>query len=102
MPAATVLGLATEGGARALGLDGVGRLEPAGRPTCQLVDAAFPTPAHRPQPARPAGAVAQRHHVRDVMVAGTWRVRGGEVLGADLDAMRARVHEQAHRLWARS
>ena len=40
-------------------------------------------------------------HVRDVMVGGTWRVRDGEVLGADLDAMRAATREQAERLWAR-
>ena len=36
-----------------------------------------------------------------VMVAGEWRVRGGEVLGADLELMRTRVHEQATRLWSR-
>jgi hypothetical protein len=35
------------------------------------------------------------------MVAREWRVRAGEVLGADLDAMRAATREQAERLWAR-
>jgi hypothetical protein len=29
-------------------------------------------------------------------------VRNGEVLNADLEAMRALVHEQANRLWTRS
>jgi hypothetical protein len=40
-------------------------------------------------------------HVGDVMVAGQWRVRHGEVLDTDLGAMRARVHENASRMWAK-
>jgi cytosine/adenosine deaminase-related metal-dependent hydrolase len=38
--------------------------------------------------------------VTDVMVAGTWRVRRGEVLGVDLGQLRAKVRAQAERLWA--
>ncbi len=102
MPAATVLGLATEGGAQALGLDGVGRLEAGWSADIQLVDATLPTPLTEHNLLDQLVLWRSGHHVRDVMVAGTWRVRGGEVLGADLDAMRARVHEQAERLWARS
>ena len=99
MPASTVLGLATEGGARALGLDRVGRLDVGWSADLQLVDAALPTPitAHN---LHDQLVLWRNHtHVRDVMVAGRWRVRNGEVLGADLDAMRARTHEQAKRLW---
>lgn len=102
MPAATVLGLATEGGARALGLDRVGRLEPGWAADLQLVDAAFPTPLTDHNLVDQLVLWRNHSHVRDVMVAGRWRVRGGEVLDADLDAMRARVHEQARRLWSRA
>jgi cytosine/adenosine deaminase-related metal-dependent hydrolase len=101
MPAATVLGLATEGGARALGLDRVGRLEPGWTADLQVVDATFPTPVTEHNLFEQLVLWRNHTHVRDVMVAGTWRVRGGEVLGADLDAMRAATNEQAERLWAR-
>ncbi len=101
MPAATVLGMATEGGARALGLEGVGRLEPGWAADLQLVDAAFPTPATAHNLAEQLVLWRNHSHVRDVMVAGEWRVVGGELLGADLERLRARTHEEAARLWAR-
>jgi 5-methylthioadenosine/S-adenosylhomocysteine deaminase len=99
MPASTVLGLATEGGARALGLEGVGRLDPGWMADLQLIDARFPTPVTEHNLFDQVVLWRNRSHVTDVMVAGAWRVRGGEVLGADLDRMRARTHEQARRLW---
>lgn len=102
MPAATVLAMATEGGARALGLDEVGRLEPGWRADLQLVDAVFPTPATTHNLCEQLVLWRNHGHVTDVMVDGRWRVRHGEVLGADLDAMRAAVHRHAARLWASS
>ena len=99
MPAATVFGLATEGGARALGLDRVGRLDPGWSADLMLVDAQFPTPLTEHNLFEQLVLWRNHTHVRDVMVAGEWRVRNGEVLGADLDAMRARTQEQAQRLW---
>jgi hypothetical protein len=36
------------------------------------------------------------------MVAGDWRVAGGVVLDADIARLRARVHENAERMWART
>ncbi len=101
MPATTVLAMATEGGARALGLEGVGRLDPGWTADLQLVDASFPTPATPHNLVEQLVLWRNHSHVRDVMVAGEWRVRGGEVLGADLDRLRARTHEEAGRLWAR-
>jgi cytosine/adenosine deaminase-related metal-dependent hydrolase len=101
MPATTVLQLATEGGARALGLDHVGRLAPGWAADLQLVDAAFATPVTADNLHEQVVLHRSRQHVRDVMVAGEWRVRKGEVLDVDLGEMRARVHEQAGRLWAR-
>jgi len=101
MPAPAVFAMATEGGAQALGLDGVGRLEPGWSADLQLVDAAFPTPLTEHNVFDQVVLWRNHSHVRDVMVAGEWRVRGGEVLGADLELMRTRVHEQATRLWSR-
>ena len=102
MPAATVLVMATEGGARALGLDDVGRLDVGCRADLQLVDAVFPTPATDHNLYEQLVLWRNDSHVSDVMVDGRWRVRGGEVLGADLAAMRAAAHQQAERLWARA
>ena len=99
MPATTVLGLATEGGAQALGLDKVGRLDSGWSADLQLVDADMPTPLTAHNLFEQLVLWRSNHHVSDVMVAGEWRVRNGELLDADLGEMRARVHEQAVRLW---
>ena len=102
MPAATVLAMATEGGARALGFDDIGRLEPGWRADLQLVDASFPTPVTADNLYDQLVLWRNRSHVGDVMVDGRWRVRNGELLDADLDAMQASLHEQAGRLWAKA
>ncbi len=103
MPAATVLGLATSGGATALGLgDRVGRLEPGFQADLQVVDGRFPTPATDHNLCDQVVLWRNGRDVRDVMVAGRWRVRRGVVDGVDTDRIRARVHEQAERLWARA
>ena len=99
MPAAAVLRMATDGGARALGLDRVGRLAHGWAADLQIVDASFPTPVSEHNLFEQLVLWRNHTHVRDVMVAGQWRVRGGEVLDADLDAMRAATHQQAARLW---
>ena len=99
MPARDALHMATEGSAEALGLEGVGRLEPGYSADLQLVDASFPTPITRDNLVEQLVMWRNGSHVKDVMVAGVWRVRNGEVLGADLDLMRAKTHEQAARLW---
>jgi len=102
MPAATVLAMATEGGANALGLDDVGRLDVGYEADLQLVDAAFPTPVTDHNLYEQLVLWRNHTHVSDVMVGGAWRVRAGEVIDTDLDAMRAAAHQQARRLWARS
>jgi cytosine/adenosine deaminase-related metal-dependent hydrolase len=102
MPAAVVLGMATEGGARALGLDRVGRLEPGWAADLQIVAADLPTPIRRHNLFDQLVLWRNRSHVTDVMVAGEWRVRGGEVVGFDRQRARARLGEQAERLWART
>lgn len=99
LPAWQALYLATEGGARALGLERVGRLEPGWAADLQLIDADLPTPPAEHNLYDQIVLWRSAAHVRDVMVAGTWRVRDGVVLDADLPAMRARVRASAARLW---
>ena len=102
MPAHQVWFLATEGGARAMGMEKVGRLEPGWAADLQLIDAALPTPI-APHNLYEQLLLWRNHtHVSDVMVAGQWRVRDGIVLNADLNHMRARVHENAERMWAKT
>jgi cytosine/adenosine deaminase-related metal-dependent hydrolase len=102
MPAGLVWYLATEGGARALGLERVGRLEPSWAADLQQIDARFPTPVAEHN--MYDQLVLWRNHtqVRAVMVAGEWRVRDGVVLGADLEAMRGRLHQNARRMWQKA
>ncbi len=99
MPAHLVWYLATEGGARALGLDRVGRLEPGWAADLQLIQADLPTPLAGHNLYDQLVLWRNHTHVRDVMVAGVWRVRDGQVLNADLEAMRARVQDNARRMW---
>ncbi len=101
MPANKVWHLATEGGARALGLEKVGRLAPGWQADLQLIDTRLPTPAEEHN--LYDQLVLWRNHaqVRLVMVAGAVRVRDGVVLGADEEAIRARTHAAARKLWGR-
>ncbi len=102
MPAHQVLAMATEGGARALGLDRVGRLEPGWSADLQVVDAAFPTPITEHNLADQLVLWRNQSHVDHVMVDGRWRVRHGELVDVDVEELRARSREQARRLWAAS
>jgi 5-methylthioadenosine/S-adenosylhomocysteine deaminase len=99
MPAKLVWHLATEGGARALGLEKVGRLAPGWQADLQLIDSTLPTPVEAWNLYDQLLLYRSRRDVRAVMVAGRWRVRAGEVLGFDESLVRARGHEAARRLW---
>ncbi len=102
MPAHDVWHLATEGGAKALGWQDVGRLEPGWAADLQLIKADLPTPL-RPHNLYEQLLLWRNHtHVQDVMVAGKWRVRDGVVLNADLAEIKARVSQNADRMWHRS
>ena len=78
------------------------RIDPGWSADLQLIDARFPTPLAAHNLLDQLVLWRNHTHVTDVMVAGTWRVRQGEVLDADLDRMRARTREQAQRLWSRA
>ncbi|NOX63005.1 MAG: amidohydrolase family protein [Chloroflexi bacterium] len=102
MPAHEVWHLATEGGARALGWEKVGRIEPGWAADLQIIRADLPTPLAEHNLYEQLLLWRNHAHVRDVMVAGRWRVRDHAVLDADIPAIRARVHENAHRMWAKA
>jgi 5-methylthioadenosine/S-adenosylhomocysteine deaminase len=99
MPADVVLGMATVGGATALDLDSIGRLDVGWSADLQLVDGQFPTPLSSDNLLDQLVLWRNHSHVRDVMVAGQWRVRDGAVVGWDPERSRALLHEQATRLW---
>ena len=102
MPAHEVWYLATEGGARAMGLEKVGRLAPGWAADLQLIDSVMPTPTAAHNLYEQLLLWRNYTHVKDVMVAGEWRVQDGAVLEADLGKMRSRVHENAERMWKKT
>ncbi len=99
MPAGTVWRMATEGGAQALGLERVGRLEPGWLADLQLIDCSLPTPVTPGNLYDQLLLYRNRSHVRAVMVAGQWRMRDGVLDGVDEDAVRERCQGAARRLW---
>jgi cytosine/adenosine deaminase-related metal-dependent hydrolase len=99
MPANLVWYLATEAGARVLDLKNVGRVAPEYQADLQLIDSNFPTPAAIHNLYDQLVLYRNHTHVRAVIVAGKIRVLDGVVLGADVDAIRARVHRAARKLW---
>ena len=102
MPAPLVWYLATEGGARALGLTNVGRLAPGWQADLQLVDTRLPTPTEEHNLYDQLVLWRSHTHVRLVMVAGTVRVRDGVVLDANEEQIRARAHAAAQHLWEKT
>jgi cytosine/adenosine deaminase-related metal-dependent hydrolase len=99
MPANLVWQLATEGGARALGLQKVGRLVPGWQADLQLIDATLPTPVEAWNLYDQLLLYRGRRDVQAVMIAGQWRVREGMVLDVDEAALIARAHSAARKLW---
>jgi len=97
-----VVEMATIGGARALGLDGlVGSLEPGKRADVVLLDGNTPELATIHDPWQQLVYCATARSVSEVWIDGVRRVRHGEVLGVDLPALageaRAAAAEHARR-----
>jgi cytosine/adenosine deaminase-related metal-dependent hydrolase len=100
MPADLVWHIATEGGARALGFDKVGRIAPGWQADLQLIDCRVPTPLADHNLYEQLLLYRGVEHVQGVLVAGKTKVRDGLVLDADMDSLTAHVHEAARRLWS--
>lgn len=92
LPVSTMMRMATIDGARVLGLDHVtGSIEVGKSADLVVFDGSklCMTPAH--DPVSNVLYAASPRAVRDVMVDGIWRVRGGKLVGAD-EASLARAH----------
>jgi 5-methylthioadenosine/S-adenosylhomocysteine deaminase len=99
MPAALVYFMATEGGAQALNLEKVGRIEAGWKADLQLIDANFPTPAGEWNLYDQLILYRNPEHVRMVMVNGRLLLLDGQ-LKNDFDPQaRQALHAQAERLW---
>ena len=99
MPANLVWYLATEGGARALGFEKVGRIESGWQADLQLIDANLPTPLQDHNLYDQLLLYRNAGDVKGVLVAGQVKVKNGQVLNADWEALHAQTHEAADRLW---
>lgn len=102
MPAHEVWYLATEGGARALGLGQVGRIAEGWQADLQSIDARVPTPLAEHNLYDQLLLYRDSRDVRDVWVAGKQLVRNGTLLRADMDALVEHAHEAAERLWRKA
>ncbi len=100
MPANLVWHLATEGGAKALGLEKVGRIEPGWQADLQLIRADLPTPLEAHNLYDQLLLYRNAGDVRAVLVAGEIKVKNGEVLDADWEALHAHTRQAAARLWS--
>ena len=100
MKAEQVFEMATLEGAKTLGLENVGALKSGFTADLQLVNANFPTPSSKENLIEQVILHRSGHHVDSVMIAGEWRLKNGEVLGADLEEQREALHIQAKRLWS--
>ncbi len=101
MPADLVWYLATEGGAHALGLEKIGRVEPGWKADLVLIDADLPTPLTNQNLYEQVMLNCSSSNVKAVFVDGQPRVRDGEVLDCDRAALRARTRQASRKLWMR-
>jgi cytosine/adenosine deaminase-related metal-dependent hydrolase len=99
MPAHLVWHLATEGGAKALGFEKVGRIEPGWQADLQLINIDLPTPVQEHNLFEQMLLYRNAENVRGVLAAGEVKVKNGEVLNADWDQLHAHTREAAKRLW---
>jgi 5-methylthioadenosine/S-adenosylhomocysteine deaminase len=99
MPAGLVWHLATAGGAKALGLDKVGCIQPGWQADLILITPDLPTPLSAHNLYDQLLLYCNAYNVDSVMVAGQIRKAGREVLGADLGQMRQDTQLAAERLW---
>ncbi len=100
MPALVVWHMATEGGARALDLEKVGRLEPGWKADLQLIDGDLPTPLSEHNLFEQMLLYRSANNVNMVMVDGVIRVQNYEVLDVDRSLMLSRTRSAAERLWS--
>ena len=99
MPANLVWHLATEGGAKVLGFQNIGRIAEGWIADVQLIDGVLPTPVDDHNLFEQMLLYRNAGHVRAVWVNGKNLVQNGSVLSADMERLIARTNEEAGRLW---
>jgi cytosine/adenosine deaminase-related metal-dependent hydrolase len=102
MPAHQVWHMATEGGAKALGLRQVGRLEPGWQADFQLIAFDLPTPLAEHNLYDQLLLYCHATDVTATVVAGKTLMRAGQVFNVNWTELKAKAHAAAQRLWAAS
>ncbi len=99
MPANLVWYMGTEGGARTLGLEKVGRIAVGWKADVQLIDTTLPTPVEEHNLYEQMLLYRTAANVDMVMVNGKIKKSSGKLLDTDMDELSAKTREQAKRLW---
>ena len=99
MPAGLVFRMATEWGARAMGLGGVGILRPGQAADMVAYADAQPTPVTEGNVLDQLVVFGDSHHVSDVWVAGRRLMEHGELTTIDEERARDRMRSCAKRFW---
>ncbi len=102
MPANQVWYLATEGGAKAIGLEKVGRLEIGWKADCQLIRANLPTPVEEHNLYEQTLLYCNHNDVQATMVNGQILVKDGNVLNVDMNELRQKSQQAASQLWEKA
>ena len=100
MPADLVWYLATEGGAKAIGLENVGRIETGWQADLQLIAPALPTPIKAHNLYDQLLLYCNQTQVEATIVAGKPLLRNGQLAQADLAELVKATHLAAEELWA--
>jgi len=99
MPADQVWYLATEGGAKALGFDKVGRLAEGWKADLQLIEPYLPTPLADHNLYEQLLLYCKNRHVKATIVNGKVLMRHGKVIHADWDGLLKETRAAAEQLW---
>lgn len=99
MPARTVLAMATEVGARALGRPDLGRLEPGCKADLVAVSSDTPTPVNEKNIFDQIVLYRNPENIRAVMVGGRLVVAEGRVLSLTQDKVKEDLKKATHKLW---
>lgn len=100
MPAPQVWYLATEGGAKALGLEKLGRLEIGWQADFQLITPNLPTPLAEHNLYDQVLLYCHASDVSATVVNGNPLMRDGQVLNVNWTELAAKAHAAAERMWA--
>jgi 5-methylthioadenosine/S-adenosylhomocysteine deaminase len=102
MPADLVWYLATEGGAKALGLEKVGRLEKGWQADWQLIEPHLPTRVASFNLYDQLLLYCNMRDVRATCAAGNGLMEDGQVIGVDFEVLMEKTREAADRLWEKA